>query len=398
MTPDGQYMIFAAFNHSVSGEGRTDLYSASKINGKWTNIINLGPNVNSPYWDSQPTLSSDGNILYFASDRPGGQGGVDIWYSERTREGWSKAKNAGSNINTSYDEMTPSLALDDKTFAFASNRPGGQGGFDIYFTKRNSNTTFTVPQNAGSPINSEYDEYFYVSVQNTNTAYFSSNRPGGDGNLDIYSAVPNPNKSAPVVFVTGQVTDVETNEIVPNCKVEITDLSTRQKIATFFVDDETGEYDVVLQAGKRYAITATAPNYLFHSEKFEIPSDEKGRYIRKDISLSKNTVVLLLFFDFDKATLQDESIPELNRIADYLNSNTNINIRLDGHTDDQGDAKYNQTLSENRAKAAKEYLVKNGIDARRIETRGFGKTKPLKEGTSEEARTVNRRVEMYIIK
>lgn len=399
ITPDGQYIIFAATNHDVAGHGRTDLYSARKMKGEWTDIVNLGPNVNSPYWDSNPTLSSDGNTLFFASDRPGGQGGVDIWFCERTREGWTKAKNAGSSINTEYDEMTPYLSLDDKTFSFSSNRPGGQGGYDIYFAQRSSNTSFSSIKNAGSPINSEYDEYSYMSLQNMNVGYFSSNRPNKDGGeLDIYTAVPNPNKGNPVVFASGVVTDAETDEIIPGCRIVITDLATKQKIATFYSDDETGEYNVVLQPGKKYSITATAPNYLFHSEKFEIPADDKGRNIEKDIKLSKSTAILLLFFDYDKAELKDESLPELDRVVEYLNTSSNTRIRLEGHTDDQGDAAYNKKLSLNRANAARDYLVKAGIDKKRIDTEGFGKEKPRMQGSTDEARTSNRRVEMFIIR
>lgn len=396
LTPDGNYMVFAAYEHESRSEGRTDLYSARRVKGEWTEITNLGPTVNSDSWDSQPSITSDGSTLYFASDRPGGQGGTDIYVAYRTREGWTRAQNLGSAVNSMYDDMSPIISADNKTFSFASNRGGGFGGFDIYFT-RLSGTSFAAPRNAGEPINSSSDEYFYVPLQNTNVAYFSSDRPGGDGALDVYTAVPNPNEPEAVVYVTGVVSDAETREPLGSV-VTITDLKSNKKIASFNSDDETGEYYVVLIPGRTYSITSTRPGYLFYSERFEIPANEKGREIRKDIELSKNVTRLLVFFDFDKSELKDESIPELERIADFLRDRASVAVLLEGHTDDVGDADYNMKLSRDRAASVKKWLSDHGIEASRIETKGYGESQPLVRETTEEARATNRRVEMKITK
>lgn len=394
LTPDGNYMIFAAYEHNTKGEGRTDLYSARKVKGEWVDIVNLGQLVNSEYWDSQPSLSADGQTLYFASDRPGGSGGVDIYVSTKTREGWTRAKNVGSPINTSADEMAPIIASDNKTFTFASNRPGSMGGFDIYFTKVN-NSNFSEPRNAGAPINSSSDELFYVPLQNTNIAYFSSNREGGEGGLDIYNAIPNPHPSEPIVFVTGAVRDADTKEPI-NAQVTITDLKTNKKIATFNSDDENGEFYVALQPGRTYSVTANAPEYFFYSEKYEVPANAKGNEIRKDVNLSKNSTRLLVTFDFNQAELKDESISDLEYLQDYLQNRANVNVILEGHTDDVGTPEYNMKLSKDRADAVKAWLVKNGISAKRIDTKGYGMTKPLVKDNTEEARAMNRRVEIKI--
>ncbi len=396
LTPDGQYMIFAAFRHDVGGEGRTDLYSARKIKGEWKDVQNLGPAVNSSYWDSQPSISADGNTLYFTSDRPGGQGGSDIWVAHRTREGWAKPVNAGSAINTSYDEMAPVVSHDNKTFTFASNRPGGQGGFDIYYSKVRGES-FTEPSNAGTPVNSAGDDMFFYSIPNTNVAYFSSSREGGQGGLDIYTAIPNPYPSDAVVYVWGTVRDSKTQKPL-GAKITITDLKTGQKVSTFNSDDETGNYYVVLQPGRNYSVTASKDGYLFYSEKFEIPQEAKGDELMKDIYLSQTDTRLLIFFDFDKSELKEESSPELDRVVEFLQDKPTVEIMLEGHTDDVGDPNYNMRLSLDRANQVKSYLVKNGIAPSRITTKGYGSTQPLINEKTEDARAKNRRVEMKIVK
>ncbi len=395
VTPDGQYIIFAAIDHSAGSEGRTDLYSARKVRGEWTDVQNLGPAINSPYWDSQPSLSSDGMTLFFTSDRPGGQGGTDIYYSRKTREGWTKAVNAGSAINSSSDDISPVIGPDNKTFYFASNRSGGQGGFDIYVAQF-ANGNFGNVKAAAAPINSEYDEVFYYSLPNSNVAYFSSDRPGGNGGLDVYTAIPNPYQSEAVVLVGGKVKDSKTGEAL-GANIIITDLKTKKKVAELRSDDETGQYYVVLVPGRTYSITASKKGYIFFSEKYEVPESEKGHEITKDIVLSKSDTRLLLNFDFDKSTLKDESFPELDNVIEYLNENPTARVRFEGHTDDVGDDNYNLKLSKDRAAAVKAYLVNAGISESRIETEGYGETRPLIKETTDAARAMNRRVEMKII-
>lgn len=395
-TPDGQYMVFSAYGRPGSSMGRTDLYSARKVNGQWSEVRNLGPDINSPFWDSQPFISGDGNTLYFASDRPGGSGGSDIYMCRRTDKGWSAATNLGLNINTAADEMSPSIAADNERLYFASNRVDGLGGFDIYMIDLPKTTTKAPVKNVGAPVNSDADEYFYFSLPNANQAYFSSSRDGGS--LDIYSAVPDPAPGKPVLIVHGVVKNVLTNQPLGSL-ITITDLNTATKIGEFQSDDETGEYFVTLAAGREYSVTASKEGYLFYSERFETPPNESGREIIYDIPLSpieNGHVRLLVFFDFDKAELQPESRAELDRVSEFLKSNPSISINIEGHTDDQGTAEYNKTLSENRAESVKRYLIAGGVPASRITSQGFGKTRPLMQGTTEEARAKNRRVEMRI--
>lgn len=394
LTPDGQYMIFASYENDIDGFGRTDLYSARRVDGEWEDIQNLGVAVNSEYWDSQPSLSADGNTLYFASDRPG-QGGSDIYYSTRTREGWTKAKQV-RNVNTDRDDMSPFISYDNKTFTFSSNR---DGNFDIFFAKISNESASNI-RKPNSPINTDYDEYFYTVIANTDNAYFASSRPGGKGGLDIYSAVPNPHKSDDVVFVHGIVSDKISGDPLGS-NIIITNIGTGEEVANLHSDDITGEYSVVLQPGNNYSITAEKEGYLFYSENFNIPATITSNDIEKNIELSpiqNGKTRLLIFFDFDKSNLKDESIPELDRIVRFLNSHPEVNIALHGHTDNVGEDAYNMKLSENRAKSVYNYLIDKGITKNRLGYKGFGKNNPITENNTDAGRAMNRRVEMVITK
>ncbi|MFN3196377.1 MAG: OmpA family protein [Chlorobiota bacterium] len=398
LTPDGQYMVFASYENDVDGEGRTDLYSARKIDGKWSDIQNLGIAINSEYWDSQPSISSDGMTLYFSSDRPASKSGTNIFYSKRTREGWSQAKELES-VNSNSDEMSPFIAPDNKTFTMSSNRSGGEGGFDIYVAKVNSSMNTYDFKNAGSAINTEYDEHFYTIAVNTDMAFFSSNKPAGKDGYNIYSAVPNPHLADNVVFVHGKVTDAITS-LPLGSNISIYDLENGDLVANLNSDDITGEYSVVLTANRNYSITAEKEGYLFYSENFNIPKEIKTKDIEKDISLSplkEGKTRLLIFFDFDKSSLKDESKPELTRLVRFLNSHPDVKIELHGHTDSSGDEDYNQKLSQDRANSVRQYLYDNGIQSGRIGTKGFGESMPLVKQDTESANAMNRRVELVIV-
>lgn len=398
LTPDGQFMVFASYKHDVSGMGRTDLYSARKVNGKWSDIQNLGSNINTEHFDSQPTLSSDGNTLYFVSDRPG-VGGMDIYTSKRVNGNWQKAELV-QGVNTANDEATPFICSDNTTLYFASNRPGTMGGFDIY-TSRLKGGAFSKPENIGEPINSTSDEYAYIALPNSPVAYFSSDRTGGSGSLDIYKAEPNPEMPNAVVTMKGLVRDAKSNDPLGS-NIIITDLKTRKKVADMKSDDITGEYFVTLTAGRSYSVTATKEGYVFYSERIDVPMEEKGHDVEKDIFLSPFAndaeTRLLVFFETGKSELNEDSYADLDKAVELLNQNTDIKIRIEGHTDDVGDDNSNMTLSQRRAESVKTYMVKQGADSKRVTTQGYGETRPKLKGTTEEARAQNRRVEMKIVK
>lgn len=394
LTPDGQTMIFAAYDHEIPGQGRTDLYMAHRENGRWTKVTNLGGSVNTAYYESQPSVTSDGRTLYFVSDRPG-KGGTDIYVSTWTGKQWSAAMPVDA-INSSSDEMSPIIAPDGRTLSFASNKAGGLGGQDIYVCKINGLNVTNV-KNAGSPVNTNADELFYTSIANSNQAYFTRSSTSGD--YDNFLVVPNPFPGDEVTFVEGTVRDAITREPL-GADITVTDLATGKSVASLRSDDETGQYYVTLNSGHQYSITARRPGYLFHSERYDVPPSAKGQTITKDIYLSPLTGGsgrLLVFFDFDKSELKPESYPDLERVIELMKEDSKIRMRFEGHTDDQGGSEYNMTLSKKRADAVRAYVVNGGIDANRVESVGFGETKPLIDAETEEAHSMNRRVEMHVL-
>lgn len=395
-TPDGLTMIFAAASREGS-LGSSDLYQADLVGGRWTNVRNLTA-LNTAYWESHPSLSADGRTLYFVSDRPGGLGGQDIYVATRIGDNWTAPQNLGSSINTKGHEASPFIAADGKTLYFSSKGRSGLGGFDVYVS-RNVGGVWTEPENAGTPINSTSDDLFYTAELGTQHAFISSNRDSTLGGLDIFSVEPNPFASGGVTIVRGTVRDAVTRAPL-GADVTITDLQSGESVARFRSNDSTGEYLVVLQPGGRYSITAEAPAYLFYSDLYEVER-KSDVTLQHDIDLSPSLTGktrLLVFFDFNSATLKNESIPDLNRAVQLLKDLPSNRVRVSGHTDSVGSAEFNLKLSQDRAVAVRQYLIQHGIDGSRIEAIGMGETMPIATNDTEEGRALNRRVEFQLMK
>ncbi|HZV11790.1 MAG TPA: hypothetical protein VFA55_01140, partial [Candidatus Kapabacteria bacterium] len=337
LTPDRQTMYFAMCDHS-GGYGDCDIYTAELVGGVWTNVRNLGPSVNTSAWESQPSIAPDGRTLYFASNRPGGHGGKDIWMTVKTGDTtWSTPVDLGDAINTDGDEQCPSIASDGRTMYFSSDGKPGLGGFDIFVSKRKGGK-WSDAVNIGTPINTSANELFYNAQINSKRAYFASDRSGGKGGYDIYTAFPNPAQPSATTIVEGVVTDAKSGQPL-GASIVITDLTTDDVVAQFRSDDVTGDYLVVLQSGKEYSVTAQAQDHLFYSERFDVPAQQDAdQTIKKDIQLQPilGTVRLLVFFDFNKSDLQPASTPELNRALKLMADDAGMKIEVAGFTDNIG--------------------------------------------------------------
>ncbi len=395
LTPDGQMMVFSATNHDVQGMGRTDLYTARKRNGVWKEVVSLGPAVNSASFDAQPSLAADGRTLYFVSDRPGGQGATDIYTSSWDGNEWSIATPV-SGVNSADGEMSPVIAADGRTLYFASNRPRGLGGYDIYVATVQNGVASNV-RRLREPINTEADELFYTAMPNSDRAMLSRTTARGD--YDIFNVTPNPFPGEPVTLVEGIVRDLSSRAPL-GAEVTVTDLKTGKRVAQFRSDDATGAYYVTLTAGRTYSITAVSEDHIFHSERYDVPAGAKGRTLTKDVDLSRiqgGSARLLVFFDLDKSELKSESMPELERVVALMRESPSVRMQFEGHTDDQGTDDYNDGLSQRRADAVRTFVVNAGIDAKRITAKGYGKRRPTATGNTEEVRQQNRRVEMKLL-
>ncbi len=405
ISADGRTLIYTSCEDR-NGLGRCDLYMTQKTGDRWKPGKNLGPNVNSGAWESQPSLSADGRTLYFVSDRTGGAGGMDIYMTSMDENGaWTPAQNLGSAINTERDEVSPFIHVNGQTLYFASNGLPGFGSFDLYFSEK-SDQSWSTPKNLGYPINNHEDQSGLFITANGQDAYYSQEirRNGEYMSSQIYTfvipeAIRVTNRSS---YVNGVVYDAVTKKPL-GAQVELVDLKKQSKISRVASDPENGRYMMVLTEGSDYALYVDQKGYLFQSLTFDYNQKDKTiKPVEIDIYLQpiekgKETVLNNIFFDTDQYAIKDKSKPELEKVVTFLKENPDLRIAINGHTDNVGTEAYNRTLSANRAKAVYAYLIDAGIAASRLDFKGYGQDKPIASNNTEENRQKNRRIAFEVL-
>ena len=405
ISADGRKLIFT----SCSGRdnyGSCDLYETNKIGEQWSAPRNLGPAVNSGAWESQPSLSADGRALYFVSDRRSGLGQRDIWMSTMDEAGrWTKAVNVGKPINSEYDQMSPFIHVNGRTLYFATNALRGFGGYDIFYSEKDS-SGWSEPRNIGSPINNHDDQFSLFITADGKRGYYSHEETKEDGYAysKIYE-VQIPEESWMKFrsnYVKGTVTDKLTKEKL-NAKIELVDLTSNTVVSQVSSDSVNGSYLMVLTQGAEYALYITKTGYLFKSLNFNYSEVTDFKPIIVDIELEpvrEGSAVVLnnIFFDTDKYELKEKSAAELNKVVKFLSENPLVRIQISGHTDNVGTTDYNKQLSLKRATSVYTYLTNHGVSSNRLVSKGFGSEKPVADNNTEEGRTMNRRIEMTIIR
>jgi outer membrane protein OmpA-like peptidoglycan-associated protein len=402
ISADGRKLIFTSCVGRQSF-GSCDLYETVKVGNEWTEPKNLGPNVNSAEWESQPSLSADGRTLYFVSDRRGGLGRRDIWVSNLDDQGqWSKARNLGHPVNTPGDEISPFIHVNNQVLYFASTGHTGFGGYDIFYAER-SGELWSTPVNLGRPLNDHEDQFSLFITADGQKGYYSHEESNSSGpvsriyEIDIPASQQVKKKSN---YVSGVIADRKTGEKL-KAKIELFNLEQNSRIAMVESDSITGQYLMVLTQGADYALYVSKPGYLFCSLNFNYSEQINLEPIEQNILLDKAvagsvSVLKNLFFDTDKYDLKEKSLTELEKIVRFLTENPAITIEISGHTDNTGNAAYNRQLSERRAQAVYNYLVNRGIDARRLIANGYGMSRPVADNTTEEGKQLNRRIEFLI--
>jgi len=396
-------MVFAACNRN-DGFGQCDLYYSKKIDGKWTSPTNMGNVVNTAFWESQPSISSDGRTLYFASERPGGIGSSDIWVTTKNEYGkWTKPVPLDTTINTKQAETSPFIHPDGHTLYFCSNGHPGVGGFDIFFSKQDENGKWSKPKNLGYPINTTKDEIGLIVNAKGDKAYITSSREGGKGLQDIYMFdLYKEARPEAVTYFKGKVSDKQSGKPL-KADFELKDVETGKVIVKSTSDENDGSFLICLTPGKDYALYVSSEGYLFYSDNFNLTTTASSlKPVMKDIPLSKilkgqKIILKNIFFETDSFNLKPSSESELNKLVDFLNANAKIKIEISGHTDNIGKPAYNLDLSLKRAKSVYNYLIGHGINASRLSYKGFGDTIPLSSNDNEEGRAQNRRTEMKIV-
>jgi len=410
LSPDGKILIFTAcedydgYGNGRTGYGSCDIFFSRKVGNSWSIPKNIGKPINSAAWESQPSYASDGKTLYFVSNRKGGYGGSDIWKSTVDSAGyWGNPVNLGPIINTKGNEFSVFIHPDNQTLYFSSDGHPGLGGLDIFVSRKDASGNWTKPVNLGYPINTPNDEQSFFVNAKGNRAYFSSDKEGGSGGFDLYYfELYEEARPKLVTYLKGIVYDSKTNEKL-EAKFELIDLKTGNLIVESYSDKINGDFLVSIPSDNDYALNVSKNGYLFYSENFSL----KGQKSELDpftkniplqpIEVGDAIILKNVFFDTDMFNLKDESLVELNKLVDFLNKNNSIIIEISGHTDNQGKAEHNKTLSENRAKAVYDYLVSHKISEKRLSYKGYGETRPIDSNDNETGRAVNRRTEVKII-
>ncbi|MCB8964111.1 MAG: OmpA family protein [Bacteroidales bacterium] len=399
---------------ALSADGRTMYYticsgvcnlytSVMQSNGTWAAPVKLPPQINNPRTsEKQPSISPDGKTLYFVSNRPGGLGGFDIWKSDKNPDGtWDNAVNMGEPVNSPGDEQSPFIHFDNQTLYFASNGHMGMGSMDIFISRLDSSGKWGTPQNFGYPINTHKSEEGLIVNAKGTIAYYSTDIIPERGR-DIFTFTLYPEiQPIPTSYVTGIVKDSKTLRPL-TAQVSLVDLSTQKELMHTTTPTD-GKFLVCLPTNKSYGLFASAPNYLFHSEHFDLKgvfTFDKPYHLEILLNpIDKDEVLVLrnIFFALDSYELQPESTVELDKLVTLLLQNPNIKIEIGGHTDNLGSDEYNQQLSENRAKSVAEYLISKQVESSRVKWVGYGETRPLTNNSTPEGRAQNRRTEVKIL-
>ena len=380
-----------------------DLYSSKNIKGYWTDIVPL-ERVNRPdTWESMPSVTADGKELYFVSNRSGGVGGYDIYKSIKDENGeWSEPINIGKPINTSGDEKSPFIHTDTRTLYFSSNGRPGIGGYDIYYVKLNNNNEKTEVKNIGYPINTENDEVGFIVSIDGKYGYFSSNNIKNEslGGMDFYYfSLYNEAKPEEVILVKGNLKSEDTTKPI---KATVQIKSLESKRVTFIPVDEDGDYVASLLKNEDYLLTIKGEDIVYQSTYVAAKDSITAPVIKLEMEVQPIEVGMHyrlhnIYFAFNSADILSSSQKVLDEFIVFLNDHPTMTISIEGHTDNVGSDEFNLILSENRAKAVYNYLVNNGIDANRLQYKGFGETAPIATNETEEGRAMNRRTEFVIL-
>jgi outer membrane protein OmpA-like peptidoglycan-associated protein len=408
---DGRYMFFVACNRD-GGLGGCDIYYSIHEGDGWSQAINAGSPLNSKHWETCPSFSPTGDELYFASNRPGGSGKADIWKCKvqilpNGKLKFSEAVNLGKEVNSPEDELSPFIHADNQTLYFSSKGREGLGGYDVFVTYKTPEKKWTTPKNVGYPINTCQDEVGFIVNAAADKAYFSSDGQEDNGRgRDIYELQLTDGNLCPkkkMKFATGKIVDATTQQPI-QATIDVFSIKTNEMVFRSVSDKETGEFITCTPSDEEYGVNVSKKGYMFFSdnfaekEKMTIKTNNKKSNLGLDkIEVGKKMTLKNIFFDFDKATLKKESFFELNHVARFMRENPTVRIQLSGHTDYKGSEEYNMTLSQNRAKAAMDYLIKKGVPPQRMEYKGYGKTQPIADNSTEAGRAQNRRTEILII-
>ena len=394
--------LFFTICANENGYKNCDIYYTKKKYEDWSELKRLKYPINkADSWESQPTISSDGNTLIFSSIREGGLGGSDLYSVNRDENGnWGNLKSL--DVNTEGNEKSPFLHPDSETLYFSSDTHLGLGGLDIFYCKKDSTGNWANPVNIGYPINSENDDLAFFVSTDGKTAYFSSNKLSGVGGWDLYEfplhRAARPEK---VLFIKGDV-KAEQGEILFDAVVEVKSINSK-KVSRIDVNQESGQYVGVvnIQEDEDVIVTVKSKDYAFNSQY--ISSDDIYFHKPADLDFEMQAIeegksfrINNIYFNTDAFELNQQAKNVLSSFTEFMDLNPSVSVAIHGHTDNVGDDTSNLELSAKRAQEVHDYLISIGVDANRLSHKGFGESKPLVANDTEEGKATNRRTEFFI--
>lgn len=419
-TKDGKTMYFTRNNYLDSkkrknSEGITllKIYKATLENDKWVDVTELPFNSNE-YSVAHPALSVDDKELYFASNMPGTLGQSDLFKVKINNDGtYSNPINLGNKINTEGKETFPFIADDNQLYFATDGRPG-LGGLDVYVCKIGENGTFGEIKNMGEPINSKQDDFALLIDSKSKIGFFSSNRPGGFGNDDIYK-FSEIREVKCIQKLSGPITDAETKELLADAKVSLFDVN--HQLISNTISNSKGQYSFDVECGKVYYVRAEKNHYETNEARVVIQDvtgttqlgvnlTKSGCELAVGVDIAKCFGIKIIYFDLDKSFIRKDAAFDLEKILDVMKQYPTLKVDVRSHTDCRQTAKYNLALSNRRAKSTIDWLVKNGIDASRLSGRGYGESQLVNDcgceptndsNCTEEQHQANRRSEFIVL-
>lgn len=408
LSGDGRTMVFTACATPREGyglrrgKGSCDLFESTwdETAQKWTLGKNLGA-PNSAGWESQPTLSADGNTLIFAKAMKGHDAPSDLAVSHRLDHGgWSAPKSLPGLINTSRTEESPFLHPDGKTLYFSSNGHPGMGGLDVFVSRREKDGTWGTPKNLGPGVNSYGKDNSLMVTPMGDHALFASTR--GSDNLNFWEIpLEKEDRAIEVATLTGVVVNAATGESL-RADVILNDLETGQRVASIVSQAEDG-FLMPLPGLGSYSFEASAEGFVFGMKRYDQSGEammERNPFVKielEPIEAGQTFTLDAIQFESGLAQLSQEFQAGCERLTLWMRENPKVRIQIEGHTDNVGSLPFNMTLSHDRALAVSSFLTDRGIDEARLEILGLGPNQPIADNTTEDGRFMNRRVQVMVL-
>lgn len=395
LSKDGKHLYFARCN-SPDSFGNCDIFEASlTADSVWGNVRNLGKNINTLSWDSHPSLSHSGDTLFFASDRLGGFGLSDIYYSVKNKEGeWQKALNIGPIVNTRGSEVSPFFHHRYNVLYFSSNgQPLNFGDFDIYKSYR-LESNWSEPKNIGPLVNGSGSEYYFTIDSESNELFYARSDEDDIENLDLHTfPVPMEAQPTAVVRLEGSLVNAQTKKPFKGI-VSVIDMDKGVEVAPKFLRED-GSFDFDLINKRNYLLIIQGEDFFRIEELFFMDGDTEMH--RETDPIESKIAFSSLEFENGKADILPSMHGDLDKLANFLIDHPDFSLNISGHTDSQGSEESNLRLSQARADAIKAYLIYQfKINPDRIMAAGYGSSKPLVKEVTDQDRKLNRRVEFDI--